>query len=248
MNWKDIQISQDATYFIFQGNPIFNKRFKEVLKFHAPGLAPVYDETGAYHIDVNGTQLYEKRYTRTFGFYCNRAAVIQGSEWFHLNTEGERAYADTYAWTGNFQEDFCTVRNAEGHYFHINLDGTRAYLEVYRYAGDFKDGIACVMGMDGLFRHIDAQGKFIHNKAFLDLGIFHKQFATAKDEGGWHHIDKTGKALYLNRYQSIEPFYNGYALATSLKGEKVILNERGEEIINVQINLIRFKLIHHKLN
>jgi hypothetical protein len=89
------------------------------------------------------------------------------------------------------------------------------------------------MGQDGLLRHIDKKGDLLHNKAFLDLGIFHKQFATAKDEGGWHHIDKTGKALYPNRYQSIEPFYNGYALATTFMGAKVIVNERGEEIINV---------------
>jgi hypothetical protein len=230
MNWKDIRISPDNTYFMAHGQPLFDKKFLEVLKFHEPGLAPVLDESGAYHIDENGKPLYTERYKRTFGYYCHRAAVVDGSEWFHINTAGDRAYADTYSWTGNFQEDLCTVRNIEGQYFHISLDGSRAYAEVYRYTGDYKDGIACAMGKDGLFRHIDRHGSLLHNKAFLDLGIFHKQFATAKDEGGWHHIDRAGNALYPNRYQSIEPFYNGYALVSTFTGVKAIVSEKGAVI------------------
>jgi hypothetical protein len=51
MNWKDIQVSDDNTHFVFDGKPIFDKTFIEVLKFHSPGLAPVKDNSGAYHID-----------------------------------------------------------------------------------------------------------------------------------------------------------------------------------------------------
>lgn len=51
-------------------------------------------------------------------------------------------------------------------------------------------------GHDGFFRHIDNQGKFINNKMYIDLGVFHKNYATAKDEKGWFHIDKLGLPLY----------------------------------------------------
>ncbi|GHV59697.1 hypothetical protein FACS1894182_14190 [Bacteroidia bacterium] len=85
MNWQQITVSPDNPHFLFEEKPIFDKQFIEVLKFHAPGLAPVKDETGAYHIDSNGKPLYSERYTRTFGFYCNRATVIQGQSWFHIN-------------------------------------------------------------------------------------------------------------------------------------------------------------------
>ena len=90
MNWKDIKVSDDATYFLYDGNKIFNKNYIEVLKFHAPGIAPVKDETGAYHIDVNGKELYKQRYSRVFGFYCNRASVINDEDWFHIEEGGER--------------------------------------------------------------------------------------------------------------------------------------------------------------
>jgi len=228
MNWQDIKTSPDNTHFLYESEPLFDKQFIEVLKFHTPGLAPVKDEIGAYHIDSNGKQLYSERFSRTFGFYCNRAAVIQGQHWFHITEKGERAYLQDYAWTGNFQENLCTVRDLSGNYFHIDLYGNRIYSDNYLYAGDFKDTIACVkLTSSGFCKHIDTKGNPINNKEFLDLGVFHKNFATARDKDGWFHIDKNGNEVYAERYSAIEPFYNGFALVTQFDDNKVIINEQG---------------------
>lgn len=231
MNCKDIQISYDNTHFLFNGKPIFDKTFIEVLKFHSPGLAPVLDNSGAYHIDSNGNELYSNRYSRTFGFYCNRASVIEDNRWFHINEKGDKVYSAFYSWTGNYQEDICTVRNSDTHYFHIDLNGNRIYAQNYIYAGDYKDGIACVKSQDGFYRHIDKNGKLINDKSFLDLGVFHKKFATAKDTNGWFHIDKQGNEVYKERYLIIEPFYNGFALVTTFEKNKIIIDENGNTII-----------------
>jgi hypothetical protein len=209
------------------------KLFIEVLKFHAPGFAPVKDETGAYHIDSNGNPLYPERYDRTFGFYCNRAAVIQEQNWFHINEKDERVYQQNYAWTGNFQENICTVKGFENNYFHIDLQGNRIYTENYLYAGDYKDGIACVKQQNGLFKHINTQGNPINNKELLDLGVFHKNFATAKDGNGWFHIDKNGNENYKQRYLAVEPFYNGFALVETFENKKLIINENGKKVSEV---------------
>lgn len=233
MNWKDIQVSDDNTHFIIDGKPIFVKTFIEVLKFHSPGLAPVKDNSGAYHIDSNGNEIYLNRYSRTFGFYCNRASVIDNNLWFHINEKGDKVYSASYLWTGNYQENICTVRNADNHYFHINLKGNRIYSDNYVYAGDYKDGIACVKSKDGFYRHIDNKGKFINNKSFIDLGVFHKNFATAKDKNGWFHIDIQGNEVYENRYLTIEPFYNGFALVTTFDNEKIIIDEKGIKTLTV---------------
>lgn len=232
MNWQDIKISADNTHFLFKGNPIFGKKFIEVLKFHAPGLAPVQDESGSYHINSNGNSLYAHRFSRAFGFYCNRAAVVYQDRWFHITENGERAYAQSYSWAGNFQENLCTVRD-DNSYFHINPDGKRTYSENFIYCGDFKDGFACVKTMNGMCRHIDCTGKYLNNKLFLDLGVFHKNFATAKDSDGWFHIDKTGKELYPQRYLAVEPFYNGFALVTMHDQQKIIIDEEGKKILSV---------------
>ena len=233
MNWKDIQVSDDSTHYLVEQKPIFDKKFFEVLKFHSPGLAPVLDNSGAYHIDIKGNELYSNRYSRTFGFYCNRSSVIENNQWYHIDEKGKRIYNHTYSWTGNYQENICTVRNSRNQYFHIDLNGERIYEESYLYAGDFKDRIACVKMQDGLYRHIDDKGKFINEKSFLDLGIFHKNYATAKDKKGWFHIDRQGNELYENRYLIIEPFYNGFALVTTFNNEKLIIDEKGLVVINV---------------
>ena len=84
---------------------------------------------------------------------------------------------------------------------------------------------------DGFYRHIDKNGKLINDKSFLDLGVFHKNFATAKDTNGWFHIDKQGNEVYKERYLIIEPFYNGFALVTTFEKNKIIIDENGNTII-----------------
>ncbi len=232
MDWREIKVSENGTHFLIKSKPAFNKRFLEVLKFHAPGLAPVKDDSGSYHIDTFGIELYSERYTRTFGFYCNRASVVQNSNWFHIDHNGERAYGEFYSWVGNFQENRCPVRDGKN-YFHIDLLGNRIYPGNHVYCGDFKDGIACVKTSSGVCRHIDAEGNFINGGSFIDLGIFHKNIATAKDGKGWYHINRNGNELYSERYLAIEPFYNGFALATALDGQKTIIDETGQTILKV---------------
>ncbi len=208
--------------------------YKSILKFHNPGLAPVEDETGWYHIDTTNRAIYPQRYKRTFGYYCGLAAVTDyNSNCFHIDTHGKRIYVENYAFCGNFQEDKCVVRDFENHYFHIDKYGKQIYPENYLYVGDFKDGIACVKQQNGMYRHIDAWGRHLNEKEFIDLGVFHKNFATAKDANGWFHINMKGEELYPERYLLIEPFYNGYALVTKIEGSKLIINEKGESILCV---------------
>ena len=233
MNWQDIQVSADNTHFIYETKQVFDKQFIEVLKFHSPGIAPVKDNSGSYHIDTIGKPIYSDRYERTFGYYCNRAAVLIQDNWFHIDDQGSRVYEQVYNWVGNYQENLCTVRSKNGTYFHIDLNGNRTYDEPYRYAGDYKDGYACVKLPNGLYCHIDILGKTLYNKVFNDIGVFHKNFATAKDESGWFHIDKKGTELYSQRYLEIEPFYNGCALVTLFDNKKLIIDERGNNVLIV---------------
>ena len=206
------------------------KTFKNRLKFHAPGLAPVEDETGWYHIDTEENPVYPQRYFRAFGYYDGLAAVTDFSvKCYHIDIHGNRVYGETYAFCGNYQEGKCVVRDFSNNYFHIDTNGNRLYSENYRYVGDFKDGFACVkLSEDGLYMHIDCAGRPLNGKKFLDLGVFHKGFATAKDENGWYHIDIRGNAAYKERYRIVEPFYNGFALVTGFDDKKLIINEKGE--------------------
>ncbi|MFI5343501.1 MAG: methyltransferase [Chlamydiales bacterium] len=226
-NWKKLTISPDETHHLFEGFPAYAERFSKVLKFHAPGFAPVQNETGAFHIDTSGKALYSERYLRTFGFYDSRASVMGKQGWFHLTARGKPLYSEQYAWTGNYQERCCAVRDHHGSYFHLNHDGQKAYQIPFRFAGDFRDGYAVVQNDEGLSTHINAEGKFLHNQWLVDLDVFHKGFARAKDMNGWFHINQSGKELYKSRFANIEPFYNGHARVESFDGMISIIDELG---------------------
>ena len=233
-DWGEYRISPDGSHHVRGGKPVYAARFIEVLKFHAPGLAPVRDASGAYHITPGGQPAYESRHIRTFGFYEGRAAVHSADGWFHILPDGSPLYPERYGWCGNFQEGRCPVRLPDARYLHIGEDGTPAYSERHRYAGDFRDGYAVVQRDDGRHSHIDPSGALVHGRWFLDLDVFHKNFARARDEQGWHHVDIKGQPLYRHRYMNVEPFYNGQARVEGFYGSLSVIGESGDTLVELR--------------
>ncbi len=235
-DWKTSRVSSDATHHVDNagGRPLYPARFRGVEKFHEPGLAPVYDDSGAYHITPDGLAAYERRHVRTFGFYEGIAAVHSQDGWFHIRPDGSPLYSERYSWCGNFQEERCAVRLPDDGYFHIGRDGSPAYPERYRYAGDFKDGYAVVQRQDGRHTHIDAHGKRLHGRWFQDLDVYHKRYARARDSRGWHHVDMSGNPLYVERFSSVEPFYNGQARVEGFDSSLSVINESGRTLVELR--------------
>jgi hypothetical protein len=226
--WAKTRVSADRTHHTLDGAPLYPTRFTEVLSFHAPGLAAAKDGTGAFHIDVTGRPVYARRFTRTFGFYEELSTVEDGSGAFHLRPDGTELSPERYAWCGNFQGGRCTVRARDGRYFHVDREGRPAYAERYAYAGDFRDGLAVVQEPSGMNLHLHEDGRPLNGRRFLDLDVFHKGYARARDERGWHHVDTTGAPLYARRFAMVEPFYNGQARVEGEDGALLVIDERGE--------------------
>lgn len=227
MSWCKTTVSSDGTHHEIAGQPIYEQRFDEVLKFHAPGLAPVRRAYEAWHIHVNGQSAYLQRFRRAFGYYEGCAAVVSDSGWHHICIDGTSLYSERYAWCGNFQGGRCTVRQLDGLYFHITELGKAAYDGRWRYAGDYRDGICVVQDGSGRSTHLDIAGKLIHGCWFIDLDVFHKGFARARDEDGWVHVDSTGKPAYSRRFATVEPFYNGQARVERFDGGLEVIDEYG---------------------
>lgn len=233
-HWQEMTIAPTGTHHLAHGLPAYSVRFEKVLAFHTPGLAPVYDATGAYHITSDGNAAYALRYRQTFGFYERRAAVQSEGGWFHIYTNGYPCYEQRYDWCGNFQNGRCTVRYRDGTYCHILSDGQAAYTERYRYAGDYREGIAVVQHGNGMHTHINMLGQLLHAKWFLDLDTFHKGFARACDHSGWHHIDVHGNPIYPQRFTHVEPFYNGQARVGCTDGSLLVINETGAIVVKLR--------------
>jgi hypothetical protein len=232
--WRRAVVAGDGSHHLLDGLPLYAPRFEAVQKFHAPGLAPARDGGGAYHIDSRGRPAYAARFRQTWGFYEDLAAAEDGDGWTHVRPDGSPLCAARLAWVGNFQEARCTVRDGEGWYFHIDREGRPAYAERHRYAGDFRDGAAVVRyEADGLCGHVDGAGRPTHAGRFIDLDVYHKGYARARDARGWLHVDRSGRAAYRARFAAVEPFYNGQALGETPDGRRVLIDVAGAVVLSL---------------
>jgi hypothetical protein len=232
--WQRLLPAEDGSHHVFDGRPAYAARFDEVMKFHAPGLAPVRRAGSAWHIDVIGAPAYARRFRRTFGFYDGLAAVENDDGWHHVKPDGSEPYAQRHAWCGNYQEQLCTVRDGEGRYFHVDLAGRPCTDRRWRYAGDFRDGVAVVQRDDGLSSHVAHDGHLVHDRWFEDLDVFHKGFARARDDGGWMHVDRDGRAVYSRRFALVEPFYNGQARVERFDGALEVIGTDGSTLLELR--------------
>ena len=234
MTWRDTGVSASGTHHVRDGLPFYAERFDQVLKFHEPGLAAVRRGREAWHIRVDGTAAYARRFRRTFGFYEGLAAAVSPDGWRHVRPDGTDLYAARFAWGGNFQGGRCTVREFGGTYLHLAPEGVPAYSTRWRYAGDYRDGIAVVQSDDGRSTHINPHGEPIHEGRFIDLDVFHKGCARARDEDGWMHIDIAGRALYRRRFAAVEAFYNGQARVERFDGGLEVIDEMGVRVVDLR--------------
>jgi hypothetical protein len=233
MTWRDLHVSPDATHHNRDGIAAYTARFDAVLKFHAPGLAPVRRGDQAWHIDEYGDAAYARRFLRTFGFYEGGAAVVSPEGWHHVSPTGDDLYAERYAWCGNFQEGRCPVRDGASAYLHINARGEPIGGR-WRYAGDFRDDVAVVQRADGRSTHVNRDGEVIHERWYEDLDVFHKGLARARDLRGWTHVDAHGAPVYARRFVMVEPFYNGQARVERFDGCLEIITPDGETLVELR--------------
>lgn len=234
MTWRALTVAEDGTHHVAEGVPAYAERFDEVLKFHAPGLAPVRRQADAWHIHPDGSPAYSRRFLRAFGFYEALAAVADSDGWHHITPRGADAYPQRYAWCGNFQEQRCPVRMQDGTYLHITPGGLPAYDARWRYVGDFRDGVGVVQQQNGRSTHIRPDGTPLHGAWFLDLDVFHKAYARARDEAGWMHIDRAGEPIYARRFANVEPFYNGQARVERFDGRLEVIDESGHQLVELR--------------
>jgi hypothetical protein len=236
MTWRNCKVALDGTHHVLSDEPLYAERFDEVLKFHAPASLRCGDATKP------GTSAQtDSRRTPTLPSHLRLLrGPSRGARSGRLAphpSDGTDVYAARYAWCGNFQGGRCAVRDGTGTYFHLSTDGMPAYDSRWRYAGDFRDGIGVVQADDGRSTHIDLEGRPVHDQWFVDLDVFHKGFARARDEDGWTHVDEVGRPIYTRRFAAVEPFYNGQARVERFDGGLEVIDDSGQRVVELRAAL-----------
>ncbi len=91
-----------------------------------------------------------------------------------------------------------------------------------------------VQDASGRSTHVDLDGRPLHDSWFLDLDVFHKGYARARDEAGWTHCDRRGRPAYARRFAAVEPFYNGQARVERFDGGLEVVDEAGETLVELR--------------
>jgi len=92
--WQRFKVAPSLTHHLDEIAPAYEARFTHVMKFHPPGVAPVRDFSGAYHIDHLGEALYKNRFIKTFGYYEEIAAAADDEGWCHIDLYGNPFYVE----------------------------------------------------------------------------------------------------------------------------------------------------------
>ncbi len=216
----------DGTYHEFCGAPIYEKRFKIVGPFRFPGLAAVFDDSGAYHIDFSGNPIYEERYSWV-GDYADDCVVVKtvGNEYFHINEEGKRIGHNNYLYAEEFSEGTAVIYRKNYGATHITTGGEMVYGDWYFDARGFKNGEALVRDEDG-WLVIDKTGQEIRrtdppDEEYPVTGII-RFIGTESPIPTILKMTEWDAAVVLVRHAEREPFTKGEP------GSQKKLTTRGE--------------------
>ncbi|HJJ28863.1 MAG TPA: histidine phosphatase family protein [Methanocorpusculum sp.] len=159
------KVSADGTHHIFEGSPVYAKRFTKVRDFFLPGAAAVCDDSGWYHINFFGDPLYDERYTYA-GDFCEDLAVVRDAEglYYHIDAEGNKIEADGFLWAGGFFEGAAVVYDKKRGATHITTMDEPLYNIWFYDARAFQNGRALVRDAKG-WLYIDRAGNFISRAA-----------------------------------------------------------------------------------
>ena len=147
MNWQDIEVSLNRKNFTYKGKTLFKEDFTEVLEFQDPGIAAVKNQNGWFHIMMNGQPISFNFYERAFGFYYNRAAVIENNLAYHIGIDGLAAYDLHDKWfrlLDVYHKGYARAKDEKG-WFHVDRNGDEIYQKRYSLIEPFYNGFAfCV--------------------------------------------------------------------------------------------------------
>ncbi len=170
-----------VAYFIdYSGDNIFDRYFIQAFGFY-DGLAAVCDESGFFHINLDGKDLYKNRYAWCGNFVENKCSVCDfEGNYFHISINGERLYNENFIYVGDFKYGIAVAVLKNGKSVHIFENGIRVHNMEYDALYPYHKGYAVAKDSKGFF-HIDKAGKELYKERYAELEPFYNNKALATD-------------------------------------------------------------------
>lgn len=166
------------------------------------------------HHELDGLPLYAARFHEVLKYHPPGLAPARDrSGAFHINPEGQPAYAARFRRCFGFYEGLAAVVAEDG-WHHIRPDGTPAYAARWAWCGNVQEGRCTVRTASGGYGHIDPGGRPATGLTWRYAGDFRDGIAVVQDDRGRStHIDDQGALRHGRWFFDLDVYHKGYARA-----------------------------------
>lgn len=190
-----VSTGDSAWHIDDRGAAVYPQRFAQTFGFYQ-GRAAVADQTGWFHILVDGSPLYAERYAWCGNYQEGLCPVRRGDgSYVHLTESGAPAYAQAWHYAGDFRDGVAVIQRADGLHSHIRKNGSLLHGEWLLDLDVFHKGFARARYPAG-WTHVDMTGKALYHQRFAMVESFYNGQARVEGlDGGLQVIDEQGEML-----------------------------------------------------
>lgn len=168
---------------------------------------------------LHGEPMYADSFDAVLPFHApGLAPVRRAAEAWHIESNGNPAYASRFRRTFGFYQDRAAVEDELG-WYHIDPVGAPVCAARYAWCGNYQDGRCAVRGHDSRYFHVTADGSRVYDETWKYVGDFREGIAVVQgDDGRSTHIDGRGGLIHEGWFSDLDVFHKGHARARDPDG------------------------------
>ena len=178
---------------------------------------------------------------RVINLYPASINDLEGVLWGYINNKGELIIKPQYSQAFDFQDNGLAIVQINNLYGIINEFGKYVLEPKYEFISQFSEGRSQVIDSKG-FKVIDEKGREITSKAYNYIGTYKDGRAVFGNSSGngaylYGYLDREGKEVIPNRYQTASDFNHGKAVVKVKENEFRLIDRNGQTLNTYKFNL-----------
>ena len=173
-----VEFDNKAFFIDLHNKKPFDRVFLKAYGFYEQ-LSAVKDIDGWFHIDINGNDIYQERYSWVGNFGEDKCVVKDfNNNYFHIYSNGKKVYTQHYKYTGDFKYGIAVCINKDGKSTHIDNKGKILHGKYFDELNIFHKGYAIAKDSKG-YVHINKKGNELYSKRYKKIEDFYNGYALA---------------------------------------------------------------------
>jgi hypothetical protein len=204
------------------GTVVVRPRYRTISDF-SDSAAYVRDANDLYgYIDLNGSEKVPPFFENASQFSGGLAPVKLGGKWGYIDIEARFAIEPTFDASHVFSDGLARVSDG-GRWGYIEPSGQFFIPPKFAYALTFSEGLATAAIEDkenkGPYGYIGRSGDFVIRPSYVYTMPFAEGLTavTLEEKAVFRFIDRNGDRAFPGEFLSVESFYHGLCLVSTMK-------------------------------